>query len=185
MRPGNIRWVWFPNPGLEKLALLFQSLLSNKAKARFTIRGTEATLMDDLSNEFAGQGDYRSSENNITLGLTMLCVGLALGALTALLLAPKTGKQRCARLCAESTRTLATPWKTSAIRQATGSTKVQTGRRRRSNAWRRLASPSADNDNRPRRQFSLSAGSRAMLAAYGRLIDFEFKPPFKNSRVLW
>jgi gas vesicle protein len=93
MRPGNIRWVWFPNPGLEKLALLFQSLLSNKAKARFTIRGTEATLMDDLSNEFAGQGDYRSSENNITLGLTMLCVGLALGALTALLLAPKTGKQ--------------------------------------------------------------------------------------------
>ena len=49
--------------------------------------------MDDLSNEFAGQGDYRSSENNITLGLTMLCVGLALGALTALLLAPKTGKQ--------------------------------------------------------------------------------------------
>ncbi|MFZ0795023.1 MAG: YtxH domain-containing protein [Candidatus Korobacteraceae bacterium] len=54
---------------------------------------TEAKLMDDLSNEFAGRGDYRSSENNITLGLTMLCVGLALGALTALLLAPKTGKQ--------------------------------------------------------------------------------------------
>ncbi len=49
--------------------------------------------MDDQTNEFAGQGEYRSSENNVSLGLTMLCVGLALGALTALLLAPKTGKQ--------------------------------------------------------------------------------------------
>jgi gas vesicle protein len=49
--------------------------------------------MDDRTNEFAGRGDYCSSENNISLGLTMLCVGLALGALTALLLAPKTGKQ--------------------------------------------------------------------------------------------
>lgn len=49
--------------------------------------------MDDQTNEFAGQGDYRSSENNISLGLTMLFVGLALGAFTALLLAPKTGKQ--------------------------------------------------------------------------------------------
>ena len=29
----------------------------------------------------------------MTLGLTLLCVGLALGALTALLMAPKTGKQ--------------------------------------------------------------------------------------------
>ncbi len=49
--------------------------------------------MDDHTNEFAGHGDYRSSENNISLGLTMLFVGLALGAFTALLLAPKTGKQ--------------------------------------------------------------------------------------------
>jgi gas vesicle protein len=49
--------------------------------------------MDNHTNEFAGEGDYRSSESNVTLGLTLLCVGLALGALTALLLAPKTGKQ--------------------------------------------------------------------------------------------
>jgi gas vesicle protein len=49
--------------------------------------------MDDRSNEFAGEGDYRSSDNNVTLGLTMLCVGVALGALAALLMAPKTGKK--------------------------------------------------------------------------------------------
>jgi len=49
--------------------------------------------MNDQTNEFAGQGDYRSSENNISLGLTMLLVGIALGAFTALLFAPKTGKQ--------------------------------------------------------------------------------------------
>jgi len=49
--------------------------------------------MDDQTNEFASQGDYRSSENNISLGLTMLFVGLALGAFAALLLAPKTGEQ--------------------------------------------------------------------------------------------
>jgi len=53
----------------------------------------EVELMDDQTNEFAGQGDYRSSENNISLGLTMLLVGIALGAFTALLFAPKTGKQ--------------------------------------------------------------------------------------------
>ena len=49
--------------------------------------------MKDQDNEFASQGSYRSSEKNISLGLTMLFVGLALGALTALLLAPQTGKQ--------------------------------------------------------------------------------------------
>ena len=45
------------------------------------------------STDFASQGDYRSSDSNVSLGLTMLFVGLAIGALTALLMAPKTGRQ--------------------------------------------------------------------------------------------
>ena len=49
--------------------------------------------MKDETDNFASQGEYRSSEGNISIGLTLLFVGLALGALTALLLAPKTGKQ--------------------------------------------------------------------------------------------
>ncbi len=49
--------------------------------------------MKDETDNFASQGEYRSSEGNISVGLTLLFVGLALGALTALLLAPKTGKQ--------------------------------------------------------------------------------------------
>ncbi|MGB8885465.1 MAG: YtxH domain-containing protein [Candidatus Korobacteraceae bacterium] len=49
--------------------------------------------MNDETNDFASQGEYQSSESNISVGLTLLFVGLALGALTALLLAPKTGKQ--------------------------------------------------------------------------------------------
>jgi gas vesicle protein len=49
--------------------------------------------MDELNNEYSNQGDYRSSDKNIGFGLTMLFIGLAAGALTALLLAPKTGKQ--------------------------------------------------------------------------------------------
>jgi len=49
--------------------------------------------MDELNNEYSSQGDYRSSDKNIGFGLTMLFIGLAAGALTALLLAPKTGKQ--------------------------------------------------------------------------------------------
>jgi len=47
----------------------------------------------DEHEEFASQGDYRSSDGNSSFGLTMLFVGLALGAVVALLLAPKTGKQ--------------------------------------------------------------------------------------------
>jgi gas vesicle protein len=50
-------------------------------------------LMTEENSEFVGQGEYRASEKNISLGLTMLFVGLAVGALTALLLAPKSGKQ--------------------------------------------------------------------------------------------
>ncbi len=49
--------------------------------------------MNDQTDDFANQGDYRSSESNVSVGLTLLFVGLALGALTALLLAPKTGKR--------------------------------------------------------------------------------------------
>jgi uncharacterized membrane protein YebE (DUF533 family) len=49
--------------------------------------------MNDRTDDFAGQGEYRSSEGNVSVGLTLLFVGLALGALTALLLAPKTGKR--------------------------------------------------------------------------------------------
>ena len=49
--------------------------------------------MNDETNDFASQGDYRSSEGSVSVGLTWLFVGLALGALTALLLAPKTGRQ--------------------------------------------------------------------------------------------
>ncbi len=49
--------------------------------------------MNDETNDFQSQGEYRSSEGNVSVGLTLLFVGLALGALTALLLAPKTGKQ--------------------------------------------------------------------------------------------
>jgi len=45
--------------------------------------------MSDETNEFAGSGEYQSSGS----GLTMLFVGLAVGALIALLLAPQTGKQ--------------------------------------------------------------------------------------------
>ncbi|HUI82629.1 MAG TPA: YtxH domain-containing protein [Candidatus Binatia bacterium] len=49
--------------------------------------------MNEQTSEYASEGNYRSSNRNISMGLTMLFVGLAIGALTALLLAPKTGKQ--------------------------------------------------------------------------------------------
>jgi gas vesicle protein len=49
--------------------------------------------MNDETNDFQSREEYRSSEGNVSVGLTLLFVGLALGALTALLLAPKTGKQ--------------------------------------------------------------------------------------------
>ncbi len=45
--------------------------------------------MSDEMNDFASSGEYRESGN----GLTMLFIGLAAGALIALLLAPRTGKQ--------------------------------------------------------------------------------------------
>lgn len=49
--------------------------------------------MDNQTNDYASQGSYRSCEGHLGLGLTMLFIGLAAGALSALLLAPKTGRQ--------------------------------------------------------------------------------------------
>jgi len=50
--------------------------------------------MNDQVSEFEPRGDYQQSESgNLGMGLTMLFVGLAAGALIGLLLAPKTGKQ--------------------------------------------------------------------------------------------
>ncbi|HUK43419.1 MAG TPA: YtxH domain-containing protein [Candidatus Bathyarchaeia archaeon] len=49
--------------------------------------------MEDQAYDYASQGEYRSSGNNISVALTMLFIGLAAGAITALLLAPKTGRQ--------------------------------------------------------------------------------------------
>jgi gas vesicle protein len=49
--------------------------------------------MNDQNNDYASEGDYRSSESNVSLGFTLLLIGVAIGAVTALLMAPKTGKQ--------------------------------------------------------------------------------------------
>ena len=45
--------------------------------------------MSDETNDFVSSGEYQQSGS----GLTMLLIGLAAGALIALLLAPQTGKQ--------------------------------------------------------------------------------------------
>ncbi len=45
-------------------------------------------------NDFERYGDYQPSDRgNFGLGLTLLLIGLGAGALTALLFAPKSGKQ--------------------------------------------------------------------------------------------
>jgi gas vesicle protein len=49
--------------------------------------------MESQANDYASQGEYRSGSSNVSVGLTLLFIGLAAGALTALLLAPKTGRQ--------------------------------------------------------------------------------------------
>ena len=50
--------------------------------------------MSDQESDVEPNGEYEESESgSLGLGLTMLFVGLAAGALVALLLAPKTGKQ--------------------------------------------------------------------------------------------
>jgi gas vesicle protein len=53
----------------------------------------EFKVSDQLS-DFATYEDYRSPERSgATLGLALLCLGLAAGAITALLMAPQSGKQ--------------------------------------------------------------------------------------------
>jgi len=55
-------------------------------------------MSDDLS-DFAAHDEYRSSgRSGLTLGLALLCLGVAAGAITALLMAPQTGKQLRRRL---------------------------------------------------------------------------------------
>ncbi len=50
--------------------------------------------MSDQLSDFATYGEDRSSERSrVTLGLALLCLGLAAGAITALLIAPQSGKQ--------------------------------------------------------------------------------------------
>jgi gas vesicle protein len=50
--------------------------------------------MSDQLSDFATSGDYRpSGSSNVGLALGLLFLGLAAGALAALLYAPKTGKQ--------------------------------------------------------------------------------------------
>lgn len=49
--------------------------------------------MNEQEREFVREGEYRSSDRSISVGVTMLFIGLAMGAVTALLMAPKTGKQ--------------------------------------------------------------------------------------------
>ncbi len=49
--------------------------------------------MEAQAYDYASQGEYHPSGSNISLALAMLFIGLAAGAVTALLLAPKTGRQ--------------------------------------------------------------------------------------------
>ena len=49
--------------------------------------------MDEQTSDYTSQGEYRSSGANVSLAMTLFFVGLAVGAVTALLMAPKTGKQ--------------------------------------------------------------------------------------------
>ena len=50
--------------------------------------------MSDQLSDFAIYDESRSSERSaVPLGVALLCLGLAAGAITALLMAPQTGKQ--------------------------------------------------------------------------------------------
>jgi len=50
--------------------------------------------MSDQLSDLATYAEERSSDHSrVTLGLALLCLGLAAGAITALLLAPQSGKQ--------------------------------------------------------------------------------------------
>jgi gas vesicle protein len=55
--------------------------------------------MSDPLSDFSAHNDYQSSDRSgLTLGLALLFLGLAAGAITALLMAPQTGKQLRKRL---------------------------------------------------------------------------------------
>jgi len=50
--------------------------------------------MSDEHNDSATYGEYHSSDRSrVMLGLALLCLGLAAGAITALLVAPQSGKK--------------------------------------------------------------------------------------------
>ena len=50
--------------------------------------------MSDDANEFVNEGEYESSgRNTVAIGLAILLIGFAAGAIAAALLTPKTGKQ--------------------------------------------------------------------------------------------
>jgi len=49
--------------------------------------------MESQSNQHVSEGKYHSSDSGISLALAMLFIGLAVGSVTALFLAPKTGRQ--------------------------------------------------------------------------------------------
>jgi gas vesicle protein len=50
--------------------------------------------MSDQLSDFASSGDYQASRRgSVGIALSLLFVGLAIGAVAALLSAPKTGKQ--------------------------------------------------------------------------------------------
>ncbi len=50
--------------------------------------------MSDQMSDFAIYDEPRSPERSgVTLGLALLCLGVAAGAITALLMAPQSGKQ--------------------------------------------------------------------------------------------
>ena len=52
----------------------------NHAASRVTIPSTEVESMNDQNNDYASEGEYRSSESNVSLGFTLLLVGVAIGS---------------------------------------------------------------------------------------------------------
>ncbi len=69
--------------------------------------------MSDQPNEIASEGEYQSADRSgAALGLALLFVGLAAGAIAALLLTPKTGKQmrRSLRRKYENAREVVDDW---------------------------------------------------------------------------
>lgn len=51
-------------------------------------------MTEDLNDEFVSEGDYETSgRNTVAMGLALLLIGFAAGAIAAALITPKTGKQ--------------------------------------------------------------------------------------------